>query len=167
MLKCQKEIRDKRGACDLVFYFIALLTVVLDQISKWIVLNKMDLYQSIPIIEGWFHFTSTRNQGAAFSILQGQRWFFIVLTLFVVAFISYYLYRIHKTQKLFSFSLALILGGAIGNLIDRSRFGEVVDFIDVRIINFAVFNIADSAIVIGVILMLWDIFINKNESFLS
>ena len=84
-----------------------------------------------------------------------------------MAFIGYYLYLIYKTQKLFSLSLALILGGAIGNLIDRVRFGEVVDFIDVRIINFAVFNIADSAIVIGVILMLWDIFINKNESFLS
>jgi len=151
----------------LIYYFISILVVVLDHLSKWIVLNKMDLYQSIPIIEGWFHFTSTRNRGAAFSILQGQRWFFIVLTLFVVAFIGYYLYRIHKTQKLFSLSLALILGGAIGNLIDRVRFGEVVDFIDVRIINFAVFNIADSAITIGVILMLWDVFINKNESFLK
>ncbi len=122
----------------------------------------MSLYESIPLIEGWVHFTSSRNRGAAFSILQNQRFFFIFLTLIVVVFLVYYIWQIRYSQKLFAFGLSLILGGAIGNLIDRALTGEVIDFIDIRIINFAIFNIADSAITIGVIFVIWELFFGKS-----
>jgi len=123
----------------------------------------MELYESIPIIDGWIHITSSRNRGAAFGILQNQRWFFIVLTLVVILFIVYYIYKMYQTHKLFSFALALILGGAIGNLIDRISTGSVIDFLDVTIINYPIFNIADSSIVIGVILMIWELFFTKEK----
>ncbi|MGD9677888.1 MAG: signal peptidase II [Vulcanibacillus sp.] len=150
----------------MLYYVIAILIIGVDQLSKWLIVNYLDLYESIPIIEGWIHITSTRNKGAAFSILQNQRLFFIVLTLFVVIFIIYYIYKIHKEHRFFSLILALILGGAIGNLIDRIATGEVIDFIDFRIINFAIFNIADSAVVVGTTLMLfYMVFAKENNIF--
>jgi len=148
----------------LIYYIVALIVVLLDQITKWLVVHNMSLFQSISIIEGWFHITSTRNRGAAFSILQNQRIFFIILTLLVILFLIYYILQIHQSQKVFSLGLALILGGAAGNLIDRIVTGEVIDFIDVRIIHFAIFNIADSAITIGVIFVIWELFFSKSAS---
>ncbi|MFV9509964.1 signal peptidase II [Tepidibacillus sp. LV47] len=146
----------------LLYYLVSFVIVLIDQLSKWMVIHNMDLYESIPLIEGWFHITSTRNRGAAFSILQNQRTFFIILTSIVAVFLIYYIWQVKETQKILTFGLALILGGAIGNLIDRIIFGEVIDFIDVRIIHFAIFNIADSAITIGVILMIWKLFFTKS-----
>lgn len=147
----------------MVYFIIAILVLALDRLTKWAIVNYMDLYESIPIIDGWLHITSSRNRGAAFGILQNKTIFLVILTILVAIFIIYYIYKVHKTQKLFAFSLALILGGAVGNLIDRATTGAVVDFIDVRIINFAIFNVADSAIVIGTALILVDIFIFKND----
>lgn len=148
----------------MLYYFIALLVIIADQISKWAIVKYMDLYESIPIIDGWLHITSRRNRGAAFSMLQDQRLFFIILTLIVVIILIYFIYKIYKEYKYVTFALALILGGAIGNLIDRIRFGEVIDFIDLQIINFAVFNIADSAVVIGTILLLIHMFFAKENN---
>ncbi len=122
----------------------------------------MKLYESIPVIKGWLHITSSRNRGAAFGILQNQRGFFILLTFLVSMAMIYYIYKLQKTNKLYAFSLALLLGGAVGNLIDRMLTGEVVDFIDVRIINFAIFNIADSAITIGVALIIIEMLFSKD-----
>ncbi|RXT15510.1 signal peptidase II [Ammoniphilus sp. CFH 90114] len=140
----------------MLYYIIALIVFALDQLTKWIVVKNMELGQSIPLLEGVFHFTSHRNRGAAFGILQDQRWFFIVITLFVMGGIIYYLRSLGKDKPMFSYALALILGGAVGNFLDRLLFGEVVDFLDFTLINFPIFNIADSAIVIGVGLMIWD-----------
>ena len=140
----------------MIYYLVALIVVAIDQLSKWAVVQFMELFESIPVIEGWLHITSSRNTGAAFSILQNKQWFLIPLSILVIVFIIYYIYKERK-NKLFSFSLALVLGGAVGNLIDRILTGSVVDFIDVRIINFAIFNIADSAITIGVTLLIIDI----------
>ena len=144
------------GGAGLIYYLVALIVVAIDQLSKWAVVQFMELFESIPVIEGWLHITSSRNTGAAFSILQNKQWFLIPLSILVIVFIIYYIYKERK-NKLFSFSLALVLGGAVGNLIDRIITGSVVDFIDVRIINFAIFNIADSAITIGVTLLIIDI----------
>ncbi|WP_091834667.1 signal peptidase II [Marininema halotolerans] len=135
------------------YYLFAIAILLLDQSTKWLVMKKMHLYESIPLWQGVFHITSHRNRGAAFGILQDQRWLFIVVTLIVLTAIVFYLVRIGKSQPLLSWSLACILGGAIGNLVDRIRFSEVVDFLDFRYINFAIFNIADAAICIGVGLM--------------
>lgn len=137
------------------YVFAALAILVLDQVTKWLVIHKMDLYQTIPLWEGVFHITSHRNRGAAFGILQNQQWLFIVVTVVVVVGILFYLNRLNGDQPLLSWSLALILGGAVGNLIDRVRLGEVVDFLDFQWIRYPIFNVADSAIVIGVGIMLW------------
>lgn len=116
------------------------------------VVMEMDLGQRIHIIENLLYFTSHRNTGAAFGILQGQMWLFYIVTLFVLAFVVYFIQKYAKESLLLGISLGLVLGGAIGNFIDRLFRGEVVDFIDVYIFgyDFAIFNIADSALVIGV-----------------
>ena len=145
------------------YYFIALLVFLGDQATKWIVLTRMELGESIPLLEGVFHFTSHRNRGAAFGILQDQRWFFIIITLVVVGFIIFYLRKVGQDKRMLSYSLALILGGAVGNFLDRLLTGEVVDFLDFTLINFPIFNIADSAIVIGVGLYMLDTFFEMRE----
>ncbi|MFC4076511.1 signal peptidase II [Salinithrix halophila] len=137
------------------YYMTAAAVLLLDQVTKWLVLTKMDLYETIAVWKDVFHITSHRNRGAAFGILQDQRWLFIVVTIAVVTAIVVYLARLGNSQPIMSWSLALVLGGAVGNLIDRLRFAEVVDFFDFRWINYPIFNIADSAIVIGVGLMMW------------
>jgi signal peptidase II len=147
----------------LYYYFIALLIFLVDQATKWIVVTRMELGQSIPLLEGVFHLTSHRNRGAAFGILQDQRWFFIIITLVVVGFIIFYLRKVGQDKRMLSYSLALILGGAVGNFLDRLLTGEVVDFLDFTLINFPIFNIADSAIVIGVGLYMLDTFFELKE----
>jgi len=116
----------------------------------------MFLGESITIIDKFLYITSHRNRGAAWGILQGQMWLFYVITLVVIVAIMYYLHKAAKGKRLLGLSLALMLGGAIGNFIDRVLRQEVVDFIHTYIFsyNFPVFNIADSALVIGVILLM-------------
>lgn len=150
------------------FYFIlAGLVVLLDQWSKWLVMTKMYIGESIPIVDGVLYFTSHRNPGAAFGILPNQRWFFIAVTTVVIIAIVIFFFKNRGASKLLTVSLALVLGGAIGNFIDRLRFGEVVDFVDVKISigsfyhDFAIFNIADSALVIGVALLLLETIIES------
>jgi signal peptidase II len=135
---------------------LALLVFFADRIAKWLVVTYMEFGQSIPLWEGVFHLTSHRNRGAAFGILENQRGFFIVITIAIIVGIIWYLRKAHKESKLVSLALALILGGAIGNFYDRVLTGEVVDFLDFTLINFPIFNIADSAIVIGVSLFVID-----------
>jgi len=140
----------------LYYYLIALIVFGLDQLTKWFIVKEMKIGQSIPLIEGVFHLTSHRNRGAAFGILQDQRWFFIVITLLVMVGIVYYLQKVGRNKPMVSYALAFILGGAVGNFLDRLLHGEVVDFLDFTLINYPIFNIADSAIVIGVGLMILD-----------
>ncbi|ERI06919.1 signal peptidase II [Aneurinibacillus aneurinilyticus ATCC 12856] len=135
---------------------LALLVFFADRIAKWLVVTYMEFGQSIPLWEGVFHLTSHRNRGAAFGILENQRGFFIVITIAIIVGIIWYLRKAYKESKLVSLALALILGGAIGNFYDRVLTGEVVDFLDFTLINFPIFNIADSAIVIGVSLFVID-----------
>lgn len=137
-------------------YVVAASVFAVDQLTKWAVIRFMEMGESIPIWEGVFHLTSHRNRGAAFGILQGQRWLFVVITVVVVIGVIAYLNRTRNRRPLVDTALALLLGGALGNLVDRIRFGEVVDFLDARLINFPIFNVADSAIVIAVALLLWD-----------
>jgi signal peptidase II len=151
-----------------LFYFvIALIVFLLDQGSKWLIVNKMSLYESRPVIGEFFQITSHRNTGAAFSILEGQRWFFLSITVVVVTGIIWYLLKMIKDKrKLLSWALSLLLGGAVGNFLDRALTGEVVDFLQFRFqfslfgkaidYTFAIFNLADSAIVIGVSLIFLD-----------
>lgn len=143
----------------LYLYVLALIVLGIDQGSKWLVATKMDLYESIPVIGDFFEIYSHRNSGAAFSILEGQRWFFLVITTIVVIGIIWYMQKVKFSQgKVLPIGLSLILGGAIGNFIDRAMTGEVVDFLRFNFgsYTFPIFNIADSAICIGVGFVLLD-----------
>ncbi|MBM7095845.1 MULTISPECIES: signal peptidase II [Alteribacter] len=144
----------------LYYYFIAVIVIILDQFTKWLVVQNMELRQSIPIIENVFHLTSHRNAGAAFGMLQGQMWLFLIATIAVLIIVPYYIQKEAKNNTLFGVSMGLVLGGAIGNFIDRLLFGEVVDFLDVYIgsYNFPIFNVADSALVVGVGLLIIHVF---------
>ncbi|MCF6410493.1 signal peptidase II [Pseudalkalibacillus salsuginis] len=134
------------------YYALAIFVLIIDQITKWFVVTKMELGEQITIINNFFYLHSHRNRGAAFGILQGQMWLFIIVTVIVIAAVVYYLHTEARGNVLLSTSLGLILGGAIGNFLDRLFRGEVVDFLDFYIINydFPIFNIADSSLVIGV-----------------
>jgi signal peptidase II len=133
--------------------------LLLDQISKWLVDREMQLFETIALVPS-FQLTYLRNQGAAFSFLSNaggwQRWFFIALALSASALILRWLNRLPREAGREACAWTLILGGAIGNLIDRIRFGYVIDFLDVyyRDWHWPAFNVADSAITIGVALLL-------------
>lgn len=134
------------------YYLLALVVIVFDQITKRIVETEMALGESITIIEPFLYFTSHRNRGAAFGILEGQMWLFYIVTVIVVIGIIYYMKKEASKSRLYGVSLALLLGGAIGNFIDRLFRGEVVDFVDTYIFgyDFAIFNVADASLCIGV-----------------
>ncbi|TWI55754.1 signal peptidase II [Halalkalibacter nanhaiisediminis] len=134
------------------YYLLAIVIIIIDQITKWIVATQMTLGESIPVIQDIIYITSHRNKGAAFGILQGQMWFFYIITIIVIIGIVYYMQKEAKNSRLFGVSLGLILGGAIGNFIDRLFRGEVVDFVNTYPFgyNFPIFNVADSALCIGV-----------------
>ncbi|WP_456275564.1 signal peptidase II [Bacillus sp. AK128] len=136
----------------MLYYITALIVVLLDQFTKWLVVKYMELGESIPLISNFLYLTSHRNKGAAWGILQGQMWFFYIITTIVIIGIVIFLQRLSSKEKLMGWSLALMLGGAIGNFIDRLFRKEVVDFINTYIFtyDFPIFNIADSALVIGV-----------------
>ncbi len=150
--RCTKGMEDSY----LRYYFLAFFVLILDQVTKWLVVKYMELGESIPLWKDVFHLTSHRNAGAAFGILQNQRWFFIGVTLFIVVGLIVYLRRTGSGQPILSIGLGLVLGGAFGNFIDRFLFGEVVDFLHFVLINFPIFNVADSAITVGVGLIILD-----------
>lgn len=137
------------------YYLTAILILIVDQWTKWLVVKNMKLAETIPVIDGFFFITSHRNRGAAFGILQEQQWLFISITFVVIAIILYYLWQLKNERPWTSISFALILGGAIGNLIDRIRTGEVVDFFHFQFgsYQYPIFNVADSAIVVGVAIL--------------
>ncbi|MDT8406053.1 MAG: signal peptidase II [Methylococcales bacterium] len=142
---------------------IALMVLVFDQLSKQWVVHNFDLYQSIPVMP-FFNLTYLRNTGAAFSLLSEaggwQKWLFSGLAIGVSIGLVIYLARLPVQQRLLRWSIALVLGGAVGNLIDRLCYGYVIDFLDVyyRTWHWPAFNIADSAISVGVFLMFVDSF---------
>ncbi|MDO6847333.1 signal peptidase II [Priestia megaterium] len=137
------------------YYLIALAVTLIDQVTKWMIVKEMYYGQSITVIENFLYITSHRNRGAAWGILQGQMWFFYLITVVVVVGLIIYIQKLKKQDKWFGIALALMLGGAIGNFIDRVVRKEVVDFVNTYIFtyDFPIFNVADSALVVGVIIM--------------
>lgn len=142
----------------LIYYGIAAIVILLDQLTKWAVATNMEIGERIPLIEPYIGLLSHRNRGAAWGMLEGQMWLFAIVTLVVVGGIVYYFHKEGKDNPLFAWSLMLLLGGAIGNFIDRMARGEVVDFVSVLIpvinYNFPIFNVADAALTAGVILII-------------
>lgn len=147
----------------LKWLWLSVLAIVLDQGSKLMVDSLMQLYQSIPVLP-YFNLTYVHNTGAAFSFLSDaggwQRWFFAGLAVLISAAITVWLAKLKQNETLLAMALALVLGGAVGNLIDRLAYGYVIDFIDVyyQTWHWPAFNIADSAITLGVVLMIAESF---------
>lgn len=139
----------------MIFWWTAGLTLIFDQLVKYIVQTNMQELQSIPLIRDVLHLTYVLNPGAAFSILPNKTGFLILIAVVVVAAIVYYNRQLPADKVLMRTALGLQVGGALGNLLDRLRFAQVVDFIDFRV--FPVFNIADIAISIGVGLLILEI----------
>ena len=151
---------------NIIAAIIIIISVVSDQITKFWAADVLKNGDSIKIIGNFLRFTYAENKGAAFSILQNQRTFFLIITIVMLIFLGYIYFKTKNITKLSKVSIAMITGGAIGNFIDRYRFGYVIDFIDVRFghfYNFPVFNIADSFVVCGTILMIILILFNKFE----
>lgn len=140
----------------LVFSVIVVLTVVLDQVSKSFARAQLTIGDTIKLLPGVLNLTLTKNSGAAFGLLSGRQPIFIAVTCLVLAAIVIYLWRQHPTSPLVVIALGLVMGGALGNLIDRAGTGWVTDFFEFGFMDFPVFNVADSAIFIGVgMLILW------------
>lgn len=136
-------------------FVLPLAVVILDQFSKYIVVENMALGESIPIIEEVFHLTYILNPGAAFGMFAHNRLFFIAIAVIVIGIVIWARREILASPWEVKAGCGLFLGGAIGNLIDRARQGLVIDFFDFRI--WPVFNIADIAICIGVGLIIWNL----------
>lgn len=141
----------------------AAVIVALDQLSKYLTVANIPLYTDIPVINGLFHLTYAQNTGAAFSALEGQQWLFALMFVALTLALAYQIWK--KTYPLKPFEwwcIAAIYGGGVGNMIDRLRLGYVIDMIEVEFIRFPVFNVADSFITCGVILLLVHlVFFNK------
>jgi len=149
-----------------------IAVLLADQISKAVVHSTMALHQSIEIMPHFARLTYLRNTGAAFGFLSGSRstlrmFFFILISGVAIGCVVYLLKNIRPERKATVLSLSLILGGAIGNLIDRIRLGEVIDFIDLHWYDWhwPAFNVADSAITVGVILLLIQMLRNRSFDF--
>ncbi len=147
---------------------IIAVILVLDQITKYIIRTRVNLHSIIPVVPGFFNITHVRNRGAAFGILATapESWrngFFIVVTIIAVGVIAALIRKTRESLPVAAFSL--IAGGAVGNLVDRVRFGEVVDFIQwyVKSYYWPSFNVADSAITVGVTLLAIDMLLRKPE----
>lgn len=144
------------------FLGLIVLMLGLDQVSKWLVRDAMDLGQSIPIISSLMSLTYIENRGAAFGIMAGGRVLFIALTFLLLAFLLWYRHQNKHPSLLLEMSTGLIIAGALGNLIDRIVKGSVTDFIDFHF--FPIFNVADIAVTCGVFLMAVFIFKDENKS---
>ena len=167
----------------LKWLWLTALVVLLDQVSKQVAVNLLAMHESQAFLP-FFNFTLTYNKGAAFSFLSSaggwQRWFFTVLAIGVSIFIFFWLKKLPSKEKLLAISLSLILGGAIGNVIDRSLYGYVIDFIDwfypsneclpffysinQSTCHWPTFNIADSAIFLGAVLIILQAIFSKEEN---
>lgn len=159
----------KKGS--LTWLWLSLLVIALDQLTKWGAVSNLEMYQQVPVIPDLFSFTLAYNTGAAFSFLADaagwQRWLFAAIAVVVSVVLCVWLSRLDRSKRLEAIALALILGGALGNLYDRVVLGHVVDFILVHWQQrwfFPAFNIADSAITVGAALLILDMFVGKKKA---
>ncbi len=135
----------------MIYWIMIVAMIVIDQLVKYWAMTSLRPIGSIPLIQDVFHFTFAKNTGAAFSILRGKQVFLIILTSLVILGLMFLMAKNIKEDgnKFMTLSLAMIIGGAIGNFIDRVRLDYVIDYLDFTLINFPIFNAADVFIVVG------------------
>ena len=134
-----------------LIFSVALSVALLDQFAKFFVTHNFKLHESVPIIKNILRITYIINTGSAFGLFQGFNLIFILFSIVVIIAIFYYMAKKIENKKILQFAVGLLLGGTLGNLIDRILHGAVIDFIDFRI--WPVFNVADSAVTISIILL--------------
>jgi signal peptidase II len=160
-VKARRASMPDQGRNALVWLWLSLLVLVLDQITKLAVIDRMTAYVDVIAITGFFNLVHVHNTGAAFSLFADQpgwqRGFFVGVAA-IASVVILYLLRKTQGRRLFSIALALILGGAIGNVIDRILYGHVIDFLDVHAggWHWPAFNVADAAITVGAAMLIWD-----------
>ncbi|MCO4096428.1 signal peptidase II [Macrococcoides canis] len=144
---------------------LSIVLILVDQLTKYMIVKSMEIGESISIIGDILKITSHRNYGAAWGMLQNQMMFFYIITVIVLIALCYFYYKEAADNLLMQSGLMLIFAGAIGNFIDRLFRGNVVDFIDTKIINydFPIFNVADSCLTIGVFILLYELLFNQKE----
>lgn len=140
------------------YYGLAAFVIILDQWTKWLIVKNMEFGERISVWDPWFGILSHRNRGAAWGMLEGQMWLFSIVTIGVICAILYFYHKEAKGKPIFQVGLMFLLGGAIGNFIDRIFRGEVVDFVNVLIpvinYDFPIFNIADAALTFAVVILM-------------
>lgn len=141
-------------------YFIAAAVFILDRLTKYAVMNYIEAGRSVKVFD-FFHLTLVFNTGTAFGLFKNLNGFFVVISAFVITLIALYVFRQRSIGFFYTLSLGLIMGGAAGNLVDRVKFGNVVDFLDFRV--WPVFNVADASITIGIILLVRSVLGKKLE----
>jgi signal peptidase II len=147
-----------KGASQTMWLWILIIigSIWLDQLTKWLAVTLLQGNPSVPIIPEVFQLTYLENPGAAFGMLQNNRWVFLIVSTVGILAVFLYLLMKRPASKLLCLSLSFIVGGGIGNMIDRVLLGYVVDFFDFCLINFAIFNVADSFVCVGAgLLSLW------------
>lgn len=147
-----RHAKSRMEKIMLIWLMIIAGIVFLDQLTKYITVINLDLYETFPVIKDVFHFTYVRNTGAAFSIFNepDERWIFMSISTVAIIGLSIYLWMKRKGDKLLCVALSFIIGGGVGNMVDRCLLKYVIDMLDFRLINFAVFNVADSFVCVGV-----------------
>jgi signal peptidase II len=148
-----------------LFWLYALLVFVLDRITKFRIMRTMVQGETRAVLGDFFHITSVRNTGAAFGLFQGNHRIFVVISLVAIVLVLLLYQRSGRGHRLRTLSLGLILGGALGNLYDRVRYREVVDFLEFSVGRFhwPVFNVADSAVTVGVLLLITEIYVQGSH----
>ena len=146
-------MKNKTIGFNILMVLISVISVIVDQFTKWLAVTYVKPAGTIPIIKfgetEWVKFTYCENTGMSFSLLEGQRFILIALPILLIGVVGYLIFSGKINSKAMKIALAFLAGGGIGNLIDRIFLGYVVDFIDFRIINFAIFNFADICAVLG------------------
>ena len=149
-----------------ILLIVAPLVLILDQVTKYLVNANLAPYASVTLIENFFYLSHVRNPGGAFGVLS---WMspnvFVVVSALAIGVVFIFFASLEKSQRLAAVALALILGGAVGNLVDRVRLGQVIDFIDIHwhSLKWPAFNVADSAITIGVLLLIIELISSESS----
>ena len=146
-------------------FVLTIVVFITDLVSKIIVSNLMNIHDSFVVIENFFYISYFRNTGGAWSILSNHTWLLTVFSLLIIIFICGYIYKSKINNKLEMFGYSMILGGSVGNLFDRIAYGYVIDFLDFNIFgyDFPIFNLADTFIVLGVIIIVISSFGGKKN----
>ncbi len=148
----------------ILYFLLTALLVGVDQITKYLTIQSISLYEVIELIPNILSVTYIQNTGAAWSILEGQMWFFYIVTVGVVGFLVYYLYTEGRKDKVLGIILSVVMAGTLGNFIDRLFLKFVIDMIKLEFIEFPIFNFADIFLTVGVIaLFIYTFYLEKIE----